>query len=588
MLNSFLRQFALRRSPFGKAIVCSLLFGLTVLASLSCSQLITPASQSPALQSPASPVARSASGSGAGLAIGTNLAGISDWSTEVPFLDAFKSSRQWLTQCESGEPDCRGTWATDENDKLDLDEQGWVKSLPAPEDSPEFTRVRTIMFGGDGNYPGGKYVVLYDGEGTIAYVYDGVKDEAASRPGRDVLDVDFSRGGQGIHLIITATDPHKTGNYIRNIRVVPIAYEATYQKEIFNPVFLERTRKFSALRFMDWMNTNDTKQRDWADRPKVTDSSYALGKGAPLEIMVQLANRLHADPWFNLPHAGTDDYFRNFAHLVKQQLDPDLKAYVELSNEVWNWSFPQSHYSLEQGKARWGQDKGDAFTQWYGMRSAQLADIWKQEFGASRDRLVTVFATQTAWQGLEDPLLNCPYWVAEGNKPCYQHADAYAVTGYFSGNLGAPEHQQTVESWLGQPDGGVSKAIEQLGDRSTLGGDIKGVVNFFGYHAKVAKSKGLRLLVYEGGQHVVGVAGVENNEKLTNLFTTVNRNPKMYELYTQLLNGWQQQGGTLFMHFSDITASSKWGSWGALESLAQAHSPKYDALMDFIKQHQLR
>ena len=522
------------------------------------------------------------------MALGTNLAGISDWSTEVPFLDAFKSSRQWITQCESGEPGCKGGWSTDEFDQLKLDEHGWVKSLPAPADPPQFTRVRTILFGGNGHYPGGKYVVLYDGEGTIAYTFDAVKDEAASRPGRDVLNVDFSRGGEGIHLIITATDPRKTGNYIRNIRVVPIAYEATYQKEIFNPAFLERSHKFSALRFMDWMNTNDTKQRDWANRPKVEDASYAVGKGVPIEIMVQLANRLKADPWFNLPHMGTDDYFRNFARLVKQQLDPSLKAYVELSNEVWNWSFPQSQYALQQGKARWGQDKGDAFTQWYGMRSAQLADIWKQEFGSERDRVVAVFATQTAWKGLEDSLLNCPYWVAEGNKPCYQHGDAYAVTGYFSGDLGAPEHQKAIESWLGQTDGGVSKAIEQLGDRSTFGGNVKGVIDFFGYHANVAKSKGLRLLVYEGGQHVVGWQGVENNQKLTDLFINVNRNPKLRELYTQLLNGWQQQGGTLFMHFSDISEPSKWGSWGALESLSQEHSPKYDALMDFVQQHRLR
>ena len=574
-------QALLHRSLFRRAIVYLLLFSLTSFVSLSCSQLITPAT------TPVTPLA-SGSGSGTGLAIGTNLGGIADWSTEVPFLDAFKSSRQWITQCESGEPNCKGSWSTDEYDKLDLDAQGWVKSLPAPNDPPEFTRVRTILFGGSGKYPGGKYVVLYDGEGTIAYVYDAVKDEAASRPGRDVLNVDFSRGGDGIHLIITATDPRKTGNYIRNIRVVPIAYEATYQKEIFNPVFLERIRKFSALRFMDWMNTNQTQQKDWVNRPKVEDSSYALGKGVPVEIMVQLANRLKADPWFNLPHAGTDDYYRNFARLVKQQLDPQLKTYVELSNEVWNWSFPQAQYSLQQGKARWGQDKGDAFTQWYGMRSAQLADIWKQEFGTARDRVVAVFATQTAWKGLEDPMLNCPYWVAEGNKPCYQHADAYAVTGYFSGTLGAPEHQKEVESWLTEPDGGVSKAIEQLGDRSTFGGNVKGVIDYFNYHANVAKSKKLRLLVYEGGQHVVGWQGVENNEKLTNLFIAVNRSPKMRELYTQLLNGWQQQGGTLFMHFVDISDASKWGSWGALESVLQEHSPKYDALIDFIQQHRLR
>ncbi|MBD3883593.1 cellulose-binding protein [Phormidium tenue FACHB-886] len=559
-----------RRSPSLRAIAYLAIFSLTVFFSLSCAQVATTAT------------ATAASGAGATLALGTNLNGINDWSTEVPFLDAFKLSREWLTQCEGGEPGCTGGWATDEFDQLDLDEHGWVKSLPAPEDSPEFTRVRTILFGGNGKFESGQYVVLYDGEGTIEYVYDAVKDEAASRPGRDVLNVDFSRDGEGIHLIITATDPKKTGNYIRNIRVVPIAYEATYEQQIFNPVFLERTKKFSAIRFMDWMNTNETKQRDWANRPKVDDRSYALGKGVPVEIMVQLANRLGANPWFNMPHAATDDYVRNFARLVKQQLDPGLNAYVELSNEVWNWSFPQSQYALAQGKARWGEDKGDSYMQWYGMRSAQISDIWKREFGADRDRVVAVFGTQTAWQGLEEMVLNCPYWVAEGNKPCHEQADAYAITGYVSGNLGAPEHQKTIESWLSQADGGSSKAFEWLSK------DMKVVSDAFTYHAKVAKDKGLRLVAYEGGQHVVGWQGVENNEKLTNLFIEVNRHPKMREIYTQLLNDWQKSGGTLFMHFSDISEPSKWGSWGALEYVNQESSPKYDALMEFIEQNRLR
>jgi hypothetical protein len=563
-----------RRSLFPKAIAYFVLFCLTVMFALSCAQsTATPTSS-----------ASSASGStsGSGLALGTNLAGISDWSTEVPFLDVFKTSRQWLTQCAAGEPGCTGGWATDEFNQLDLDEQGWVKSLPAPEDPPEFTRVRTILFSGSEQHPAGKYVVLYDGEGTIEYLFDGVKDEAASRPGRDVIDVDFSRDGEGIHLIITATDPRKTGNYIRNIRMVPIASEATYEQEIFNPVFLERSKKFGALRFMDWMNTNETQQREWADRPQVNDRSYALGKGVPVEIMVQLANRLNADPWFTLPHAATDDYMRNFARIVKQQLNPQLKAYVELSNEVWNWSFPQSQYALEQGKARWGADKGDAHMPWYGMRSAQLSEIWKQEFGGERDRVVAVFSTQTGWQGLEDWVLNCPYWVAEGNKPCYQSADAYAITGYVSGNLGAPEHQQTIESWMSQPDGGNGKAFEWLKQ------DVQVVLESVSYHAKVAKDKGLRLVAYEGGQHIVGWQGVENNEKMTNFFIEVNRDPQMKEIYRQLLNGWPQNGGTLFMHFSDITEPSKWGSWGALEYVNQTSSPKYDALMEFIAQHRLR
>lgn len=515
--------------------------------------------------------------------LGTNLSGIADWSTEMPFLDAFKSSRKWITQCASGEPGCSGAWDTNEYDKLDLDEGGWVKSLPSPEAPPEYTRVRTILLDND-RYPGGQYVVLYDGEGTIEYSFDAQKNQAASTPGRDVIDITPSP--TGTHLIITSTDPKKTGNYIRNIRVVPAENEANYQSQIFTPDFLEKIQQFRALRFMDWMQTNNSDQSEWEKRPTVEKASYAYGGGVPVEIMVALANRMEADPWFNMPHMATDEYMTEFAQLVKDRLKSNLKVYVEFSNEVWNWQFHQAHYALQQGKARWGQDKGDAFMQWYGMRTAQMCDLWKSAFGNQKNRVACVMGTQTAWKGLENYPLECSYWVAEGNQPCYQHGiDAYAITGYFSGGLGAPENSSTVESWLNDPDGGFGKAFQQLKEGRLLAGSkdsLPDVYELFTYHSQVAEQKGLKLVAYEGGQHITGSQGGENNERLTNFFIELNRRPEMYGMYTQLLNDWKAAGGTLFMHFSDIGQPSKWGSWGALEYAQQNGAPKYNALQDYI------
>jgi hypothetical protein len=64
--------------------------------------------------------------------LGVGLNGIADYSTQLPFLDAFKSSRKWITQCVSGQPNCKGEWDTEEYNLLNLDENGWVKSLPSP------------------------------------------------------------------------------------------------------------------------------------------------------------------------------------------------------------------------------------------------------------------------------------------------------------------------------------------------------------------------------------------------------------------------------------------------------------------------
>jgi hypothetical protein len=517
--------------------------------------------------------------------VGMNLNGIADWSTELPFLDAFKSSRPWIAQCVKTDPNCNEQWDTKEYNLLNLDKDGWIKSLPAPGDAPKYTRISTLLFREiPGYYPSGKYIVLYEGEGTISYGFDAKKDEAASTPGRDVINVDSKKGG-GILITITSTDPRKTGNYIRNIRVIKAENLGLYTKgETFNPSFLNKIKNFSVLRFMDWMQTNDSKQKEWTSRPVPTTFSYAA-KGVPVEVMLTLANKLNANPWFNMPHTATDEYMTKFAQLVKNKLNSKLKVYVEFSNEVWNWQFPQTNYALQQGQARWGRDKKDAYMQWYGMRTAQMCDIWKKTFASQNHRVVCVMGTQTAWKGLENAALDCKYWVAEGNKPCYQHGiDAYAIAAYFGADLGAPENSQAVESWLNDADGGFAKAIEQLKKGKLLPKSTNSLAdNYknFTYHATVAQKRGLQLIAYEGGQHIVGREGVENNEKLTNFFIKLNRHPAMYDLYTQLLNDWKKAGGKLFIHFVDIGKPSKWGSWGALEYLEQKSSPKYKALIDF-------
>jgi len=521
--------------------------------------------------------------------LGVGLNAIGDWSTELPFLDHFKSSRKWLTQCDDGQVACeKGEWDTQEYDKLNLDENGWVKSLPRPEDSPKYTTVGTLLLREIPNkFPGGRYVVLYEGQGKIEYSFDAKKIDAESQSGRDVIDVNPASGA-GIWLKIIETDPNNNGNYIRNIKVIQEEYENAYKNgEIFNPVFIEKIKKFRALRFMDWMQTNNSEQKEWQNRPTTETVSYAL-KGVPVEVMAALANKVNADAWFNMPHQATDEYIRNFALMVKENLNPNLIAYVEFSNEVWNWQFEQAQYASQQGKAKWGQDKDESYMNWYGMRTAQTCDIWKDVFKDNKQRVKCVISTQTGSQGLEETILECPFWVAEGNKPCYQHGiDAYAITGYFSGKLGDKENLKTIESWWQDSDGGFAKAFQQLKEGNVLGDgtssdSLDKNLNSFLYQAKVAKDKGLQLVAYEGGQHIVGSFGLENNEKLTSFFIALNRHPEMYALYTQLLNNWKQAGGTLFMHFVDINEPSKWGSWGALEYVSQASSPKYNALINFI------
>lgn len=55
------------------------------------------------------------------------------------------------------------------------------------------------------------------------------------------------------------------------------------------------------------------------------------------------------DAWVCVPHLADENYIRSMAQLFRANLDPDLKIYVEYSNETWNWIFQQTHYLNDNG-----------------------------------------------------------------------------------------------------------------------------------------------------------------------------------------------------------------------------------------------
>ncbi|MCA9932620.1 MAG: cellulose-binding protein [Ardenticatenaceae bacterium] len=526
----------------------------------------------PSQAAPAAPTANTQS------AIGSNLAGIADWSGEMPFLDVFKSARQWIPQCVQGsDPGCNdgGTaWDTGEFGLLDMDSDGWIRSLPAPGGATLYTRVSAVMLSNP-DVPAGQYIVLYDGEGTIEYSLGAQKNVGLSAPGRDVIDVTPSNGLS--LLTISSTDPGGTGNYIRNIRVILPGLETLAQTQRFNPAFLTTIANYRAIRFMDWGATNDNGQSDWGERPLPSHTTFATN-GVPVEVMVELVNQLNADPWFTLPHQASDDYMTQYATLVRDTLNPQLQVYVEYSNEVWNDGFSQGGWVEAQGQAEWPSDPSSGFTKrmnWYGKRTAEMCDIWKTVWGTQSDRVVCVMASQAANSWTASEPLACPLW---SGGPCVDHGiDASAIAPYFGGYLGTPGWESTLMGWTAEADGGMNSLFAELTNTA-----VPEALVWVTAHKTVADQNGLDLIAYEGGQHLTGVFGVENNDAVTTLFTTANRDARMGGLYTTYLDGWRQNGGQLFAHYLNADGFTKWGSWGALEYTNQGSSPKYDALMAFI------
>jgi hypothetical protein len=503
--------------------------------------------------------------------LGVNLNGVSYWSSGLPFLDHFKTASDWMPQNSKTGDKPQGI-------QLNLDENGWVKSLPKSGNG-NYDSVQTLVNlisptpGVKENYPSGKYVVLSEGEGKLEYGLDAKLDTSASKPGRDVINVTPS--SQGISLSLTETDPKGTGNYLRNIRLVPEAEEKNYQTQVFNPNFVNKLDNFSTLRFMDWMGTNNSKQSDWQNRPTVDSSTYTyFNKGVPVEVMVDLANRTGANPWFNMPHQASDEYIANFAKVVKEKLNPNLKAYVEYSNEVWNGAFGQHQWAQDQG-----QKLGGDWTNWHSRRTEQMGDIWDKAFGNDSNRVVTVLGVQNGNLQLTDQLMQ----KVKAYDP-NTTVDAIGIAPYL-GIFVTPNKQDwtvgesEVESWTKESDGGLNKVFDYL-NKTQLPKELDNISK----QSEQAKKYGLDLVGYEGGQHLTGLNGSENNQAITDLFIKANRDPRMGQLYKEYLEGWEKQSNdSELVAYSDIVTPTKWGSWGALEHVNQSTSPKWEAIQDFIK-----
>ncbi|MHB1156900.1 MAG: hypothetical protein ACYC26_08685 [Phycisphaerales bacterium] len=493
-------------------------------------------------------------------AMGINLTGPSDWNSELPFVDVFRLSRTWVSQ-QQGAP-----WGT--GPALELDANGWVKHLDTD------CWAETLMFTDiAGHYPAGQYTVLYEGEGQLTFS-NNVQVIDASQPGRMVIDVNPSGGTMFMQL--RQTNP---ANYIRNIHIIMPGFEGTWQSDPFTPAFVHRWQGVACFRFMDWMSTNNSPIAHWTDRPMVDNATFTTAKGIPLEVMIDLCNRQQVNPWFCMPHQADDDYVRQFATLVQQQLDPTLKVYIEYSNEVWNSMFQQNAYARQQALAL---GLGDPSRPWegaclfYAQRSIQIFKIWEEVFGG-KDRLVRVLA----WQAAADP----NYWLdgmlLAGTLP--GEVDALAVAPYMAFNIPATSSDPNALTADVVAQWSVDQVLDYV-QQTSLPQSIQWMTQCKG----VANKYGLRLMAYEAGQHLVGIYGGQDNTALTALLGQANAHARMGQIYTSYFQAWQANGGDLMDAFASVSKWGKSGSWGLLQYADEDASvltatPKFMATMQWAQ-----
>lgn len=561
--------------------------------------------------------------------MGLNL---SEWaysSTDFPIIDQFKRAGGWYTQCESGKGSCTfgkgdpSPWDTLEQSKMSVDADGWVKSLPAPDDtSVKYRFVSALLFSGnDGKHPEGRYTVLYDGEGTITYGLLGEKLDGESRDNRHVV---YVRNGNpdGVLITIRETNPN---NYIRNIRVLPpggvcsgapkvyvekledcvaqgtgnyIPFERMSAQRKWHPYFQAEVRGFRTLRFLDWGRTNGNKIEHWADRPQMSHAFWNGAYGIPVEAMVDLANTVGADPWINIPAHVDDDYVHRFAQAVKATMSTKSKLIVEYTNEPWNDYFEQGQWLLGKGRTKW--PKADPYTarsNWYAMRAVQVCRIVKSEFGADAGRVRCVLNGQAANSNVAKDQLACTLARGIIGQDCAKEVDALAIAPYFGYYISDRTVRDEIHNWItNSNDGGLGKLFEEIlgedvnGNQVTAplygklkGTDPKGAVEMSRTwtmkNFEVATSFRKPLWAYENGQHLTMADGDDKDEAWLALLKAGNRDPRMARAYERAMQNWRAAGGQTNAMFDHIYVPGTYGAWGLKETQFTTTGVKWNAVL---------
>ena len=497
--------------------------------------------------------------------VGMNVESVVDWSPAWTFTDAFQASRPWIAQAVDTASGAV-TWDVGDTHPLAVNAKGEITRFDTWTENGRTFRhqAATLLFRDVGAYAAGTYHAQWQGKGTVSFGFDAkVLSTSTGADGIHRAELAVTPTNAGILVRIEATDP---ADPVRGIHVwMPDWQGRSFAGEVwspgapfspFHPLFLERLGPFSAIRFMPWQETNGSTIRSVADARPVDAARQGSGpggspseplvNGVAVEYMVQLANELDADPWFNMPPRADDGYVRAFATHVRDHLEPGLVAHVEWSNEIWNWAwgFDGARY-VDEISAR-PEYAGLDHWQVAGREAKRDLDVWSEVFVGQTSRLVRVAAGQAANEWIVDRVAS-----AMGGS-----FDVLAIAPYF-----APTDRQregytagtTVDTILADCRTAIDTAIEWTRLHKALADRWSAVLG-----------RPIGLVAYEGGVHLDGRGGPAQRA-----FHEATNDPRMGDLYRTYLAGLAGAGMSLYVDFlfTGQAGATPWGDFAKLHAM---------------------
>ena len=478
----------------------------------------------------------SASGSGAAnsdtkpFTLGINVSPFGPYEGTGPFMNLIYGSSWQMRSASGGSGDIP---------EASLDADGWVKSLPP---RSRVTRALAVPFGT------GRFLCRYKGSGSLDVSGSAVSSVSKSA-GETRFTLENSPAEPRVANLSYSVDPT---NYIRDIDCRAAGASPT---ETFTPEFLSALSGFATVRFMKWQTaTEGNWPVTWSRRNKPGDADYLKNDGVPVELLIEAANRAHADLWVTVPWNADDEYVRNFASTVKDKLAPGHKVYVEVSNEVWNGGYAVARQAAEEAKAGGlppaSGSGAPGSLERYAEKTKQVMAIWSRVFAGQQGRLVRVASLQHVAPYFSELLLKY--------MDVHRSIDAFATAPYFGFEA---KDGMSLDQIMAELPGEVATAVQQ------------------GVQQKaIARKYGLMYITYEAGQTVVLPKNVLLEQQ-------IERDSRMYAIYRDFISSWHAQVDDQLNLFALSGQIGQYGGWGLVEYLGQplSEAPKMRAVQDLMK-----
>ena len=446
----------------------------------------------------------------------------------------------------------------------------------------------------------------------------------------------------------TPTSPLNSG--IANLKIMrPVSPGATTYyptNAVHYTPALQAVAPYTVLRFM--AGTNGNTSQNWSDR---TTPTYFTqhgrvdtfeGNQRSWEYMIMTANAMGKDLYLNIPEmasgrdpSDTTSYIYQLANLIKNgstdsngqyypPLNPNLKVYVEYTNEVWNSVFPQwsenycsAYASIGIGRPNYAdctrahapgnpadgtilsfdgsQDGNVLWNRRQALRIVQTSNIFRAVFGdaamGSRVRILDeVQYDNRGWPATAQFQLDYIDEYFNNGDGTHHVSTPHPVNYYLWGGGGANYFSDSVELAKG-----TETSISQIFGTCTLNAlwpltvDCTNIPQFqsntggpyqqeMNTEASWTSRYGLYEVAYEGGWGLGGDSGgtaIDNRAK----FNSPNMGPCVAGSTVNCTEGIQNKMIQMFdLSGGGVTVLGNYSQWGELPTFAS--SPLRQAVID--------